>query len=180
MEGTTDANYSVVHNTRREKEEVWMSCKGEALDLTDLATPEQKELKAQMFSLLQQQLGQNASPLPEGMPIAAGMNPMSLFGADKLAQMMGKGGYQQPQGQTYNYGGYPGLNVPPGGGGGGQPGVGTLPPGSQRGTYQPGATFDPRQADPGGIWNDPYAPIRARGPHQPVWDGTGRPGGVRN
>ena len=159
-----------------------MSCKGEPLDLTDLATPEQKELKAQMFKLLSQQLGQNASPLPEGMPIAAGMNPMSLFGADKLAQMMGQGGYQQPQGQTYNYGGYPGLNVSPGGGDDDtsrDPNPGTLPTGQQRGVYQPGATFDPRQSDPGGIWYDPYNPTRSRNV-KPRPERPGRPGGVRN
>ena len=154
-----------------------MSCKGEPIELQDLVTPDQAKLKKMVMEMLQSKVGQNATPLPDGMPISAPTNPMSLYGANLLAGLMGQSGYQEPQGTPYQYGGFPGYTPPPftddeddydHGGGPGSPGsaggggAGYGPRQDKRQRREPGA-IDPysarqNQSDPGQMadWWDTF------------------------
>ena len=122
--------------------------------MTDLRTPEQKQMIAAMLPLILGGIGKGATPF--GGQLSAPPDP-SMFNAMNVMSMAGgQGPYQWGGMQTGPYGAPPGMT--PGGGGGGGGGGRPWNPGGGGGGVSP----DPRRKR---WWDDPdpYGP-RQRGP----------------
>jgi len=120
--------------------------------MTDLRTPEQKQMIAAMLPLILGGIGKGATPF--GGQLSAPPDP-SMFNAMNVMSMAGgQGPYQWGGMQTGPYGAPPGITTGGGGGGGGLHPP-TLPPGDDPGR-------PPKPPDNAGRrwWDnpDPYAP----------------------
>lgn len=137
-------------------------CQGEPIEYQDVMPEELQALRKSIATWLEPMVGQRATALPEGMPVAAGTSPLTYQAQDVMSGMMGYGA--TPWGSTqpvypgnYGIGTDPTFNLD-NTWGGFEP---VIPPNGEDQKKNNGKKDD--EDKKGRIaWNDPYAPWYTR------------------